>query len=310
MNPITLKGPEDIVAALPYQLGYHPRDSIVVVALRRRAVGLVQRVDLPPPEHCAEAVAAMIPPLLREKPDGVLLVGYEERKGDALPVLEALREAVPEHDVTVIEALVVRDRRWYAPWCDGDCCPSEGLPVAGEGGTPAVAEFVGLEVSPLPDRAGLAWLLSPESPELVAAVAEELEQLESTGEPALSPAAAALWARVCDVGPSRPAVEGLAPAELALLAHSLTDVNWRDGLIAWIAPGTLPLDALDPVLVQQLKGSLPTPSWSGLAPGEDADVVIAGRRLETRLTQLCRLVPGQPRPGAADRPGQLHVVAR
>ena len=40
---ITLRGPGDVVAILPYQLGYHPRDSVVVISLRGRRVGLVAR---------------------------------------------------------------------------------------------------------------------------------------------------------------------------------------------------------------------------------------------------------------------------
>ena len=47
MNSIRLRSPGDVVAVLPYQLGYHPHDSLVVVALRDRAVVLVERVDLP-----------------------------------------------------------------------------------------------------------------------------------------------------------------------------------------------------------------------------------------------------------------------
>ena len=53
MNPtrIRLGGPSDILAVLPYQLGFHPRESLVVVSLHGTRMGLVQRIDLPPPEH-------------------------------------------------------------------------------------------------------------------------------------------------------------------------------------------------------------------------------------------------------------------
>ena len=53
MNPtcIRLGGPSDILAVLPYQLGFHPRDSLVVVSLHGTRMGLVQRIDLPAAEH-------------------------------------------------------------------------------------------------------------------------------------------------------------------------------------------------------------------------------------------------------------------
>ena len=40
-----------MLAVLPYQLGFHPRDSLVVVSLHGARMGLVQRIDLPPAEH-------------------------------------------------------------------------------------------------------------------------------------------------------------------------------------------------------------------------------------------------------------------
>ncbi|MFL6153750.1 MAG: DUF4192 family protein, partial [Ornithinibacter sp.] len=42
---ITLRGPGDVVAILPYQLGYHPHDSVVVISLKGKRVGLVARAD-------------------------------------------------------------------------------------------------------------------------------------------------------------------------------------------------------------------------------------------------------------------------
>ena len=83
MNPtcIRLGGPSDILAVLPYQLGFHPRESLVVVSLHGTRMGLVQRIDLPPPEHAAAAVEAMLPPLRRDAPDGVLLLGLRAFRG-------------------------------------------------------------------------------------------------------------------------------------------------------------------------------------------------------------------------------------
>ena len=85
-------GPADVVAVLPYQLGYHPQDSIVVVALRDRAVGLIERIDLPAPEHADEAVAGPA----RAAAAGAARRGPARRLRDARraradPALDALR---------------------------------------------------------------------------------------------------------------------------------------------------------------------------------------------------------------------------
>lgn len=294
MNPITLHGPQDVLAVLPYQLGYHPRDALVVVALRRRAVGLVQRLDLPRAEHVDAAVAAMVPPLLREKPDGVLLVGYEDESGAATPVLAALRTRCAELGLAVLDTLVVRDERWYSPWCVDGCCPSDGSPLPAGGHTPAVAEFVGLEVAPLSGREELRALVAAGPASVTGPVTSRVRAQEAAGAERLSDEALRLWSMVLDVGPSRPPVEGLDADELATLARSLSDVGWRDALIAWIAPGTLPLEALDARLVRRLRRRLPVPAWAERP--RSAERLIAGRRLEARLAQLCQAVPDSHAP--------------
>ena len=92
-TPISLRGSGDLVATLPYQLGYHPRRSAVAVGLHDGTVGLVARVDLPPAAAVSAAVEAFLAPFRREGPDGVLLVGYEDDEGDAVPFLRAVATA-------------------------------------------------------------------------------------------------------------------------------------------------------------------------------------------------------------------------
>ena len=135
MNPtrIRLGGPSDILAVLPYQLGFHPRESLVVVSLHGTRMGLVQRIDLPPPEHTAAAVEAMLPPLRRDAPDGVLLLGFERSEGDCLPLVAAMAHACHEAGVGVRDRLVIRDGRWFSLHC-----ADAGL-LSGWGAAPAAA---------------------------------------------------------------------------------------------------------------------------------------------------------------------------
>ncbi len=313
MKPIRLRGPVDVLAALPYQLGYHPQDSLVVVALHGRRVGLVERLDLPPREHVAAAARSLVGPLLREAPDATLLVAYESAPGAAIPLLDALGRDLAASGVDVHDRLVVRDGRWYSLDCREGCCPSEGAPLPDPADTPAVADFIGLEVSPLPGRDSLASLVAPDESwgrgvrRALARRATPSWPGQALGLPRPVPGDAdhdralavrrlewlSLWAVVADVGDGggeqgRP-VESLTTVQVAELTRSLTDLELRDGLIAWWCPGSLPLDLLGADLVDGMRTSLPEPLQRSRRG--DRAAVVGGRRLLARLQWLSRAVP-------------------
>ncbi|QIM20634.1 DUF4192 family protein [Phycicoccus sp. HDW14] len=91
---VSVHGPEELLAVLPYQLGYHPRRSVVAVALDGRRVHFVARVDIPPDRYVPQTVAALVGPLRREVRGRVHLVGYEDVEGECDPLLLAVLEAV------------------------------------------------------------------------------------------------------------------------------------------------------------------------------------------------------------------------
>ena len=296
MTQLRLRGPADVVAVLPYQLGYHPQDSVVVVALHDRAVGLIERIDLPAREDAEEAARVLVGPLLRERPEAVMLVGYETAAGSSRPVLDALRRLVTEADLAVLDRLVVRDGRWYAIDCADGCCPRDGVQVLAAD-IPAVAEYVGMEVSPLTGRSAIADVVAAD-PAFAGAVGVLLADpgqsdpgQSGQSDPARRLEALSRWAVVCDVTGGAAGVEDLDPAEVALLVHSLADLELRDGLVAWLCPGSLPLDCLEPDLVDALRCTLPTPTWQHRSG--DGSAAIAGRRLVARLQSLVRSVPDE-----------------
>jgi hypothetical protein len=210
MNPIRLRGTADVVASLPYQLGYHLEDCLVVVALRGRAVGMLQRLDLPVPDQAGGAADHLIAPLLREDPDAVLLVAYERDAGTATPLLDAAAARIAGAGIAVLPRVVVRAGRWYGPDCHDGCCPAEGVVLPEPADTPAVADFVGLEVAPLASRGSLASLVAADDAvcrEVAAALAEPVPSWPgrswpgpSTAGRAVGVAGPAPHARVGDVG--------------------------------------------------------------------------------------------------------------
>lgn len=304
---IHLSGPADVLTVLPYQLGFHPHDCLVVVALNGTRLGLVQRIDLPSPEHVCEAISSMMAPLHRACPGAVLLIGFEEREGESRAMLDEMADACLAHGVEVADRMVVRGGRWFDLDCVQSCCPPEGLPLPSPSAVPAVAEYVGREICPLPDRSALADLLEPDRPQLSEAVrrlAGEWFQLrqEASGDEVsevrvreselheFRTSELAVWALVlCDQDDAEP-IRDLTPQDLAMLAVSLTDVDLRDGLIAWLCPGTLPLDLIDQTLGAELSHALTEPRWLD----EDLcemDKVIGQQRIERRLCELCAALP-------------------
>jgi hypothetical protein len=309
---IHLSGPADVLAVLPYQLGFHPRDCLVVMSLVDAHMGLVQRIDLPPLEHVADAVAALIAPLRQDRPRAVLLIGFEEREGQSRAVLDEMTEVCRAEGVEVAERMVVRQGRWFSPDCYLGCCPPEGLTLPTPGEVPAVAEFVGRGICPLPDRAALAARLELGSPLLGRAASaqadkwslsrrEATEDTEDTDarEAALDRCRAkelAVWSRVLSDDDDAEPISALTSQDLGLLAVSLTDVDLRDGLIAWLCPGAMPRDLIDPRLLGLLSGALPaTPRLDGEAEeaGEagEAQRALRPERIERRLRELCAALP-------------------
>ncbi|MEU4476595.1 DUF4192 domain-containing protein [Micromonospora sp. NPDC023966] len=158
---LAVRSPADLVAAVPYLLGFHPADSVVVVAVRGRRVVFAARGDLPGPgtdprpaaRHLAGVVA-------RQGTDAATVIGY----GPATRVtgaVDAVGEALDEAGLLVLDALRVTEGRWWSYLCaEPACCPPEGTPYdAAASEVSAAAVFAG-QVA-LPDRAALAAQVSP-----------------------------------------------------------------------------------------------------------------------------------------------------
>jgi hypothetical protein len=315
---IHLSGPADVLAVLPYQLGFHPHDCLVAVSLHGTRVGLVQRIDLPPYRHVADAVIAMMAPLRQDSPSSVVLIGFEERANESRAMLDEMAGACGAAGIEVADRMVVRGGRWFAPDCHQSCCPPEGQRLPAPSEVPAVAEFVGREICPLPDRSALAHRLEPSMPLMsraLSTLADEWLALrlaaKDAGEEEADECRATeleVWARILCAEDDAESIEALPAQDLAMLAVSLTDVDLRDALIAWLCPRTLAQELIDPVLLVQMDWALAEPPWLGrnISPGggimdggdianrgavREIDQVIALQRIEQRLCELCAALP-------------------
>ncbi|HET7476058.1 MAG TPA: DUF4192 domain-containing protein [Dermatophilaceae bacterium] len=324
-----LNSHSETLALLPFQIGFHPRRSVVAVSMHDRRFGLVQRLDLPPAEHVDQAAAALLPGLRREPPTSVLLIGYEDDDGQSLVMLDALERACADAGFGLCDKLVVRAGRWRSLHCqDPACCPPDGLPVADSSTVPAVADYVGRGVCPLADRDALASRLRPTRPLLVAAVDAAVDaELDARilAADALARGRQApmvrrwreeltVWREVLAPrsGSARDTVWQPSAQDLARLAVSMLDRDLRDAVLAWMCPGWLGLDGFDPAMAEVVRELIPRldprpAPRSGREPAapwvQDADHADDLGEVESRLVTVCA---GLPERWAA---GPLAVLA-
>lgn len=156
---LTLRSPADLLAAVPYLLGFHPTDSVVLVALRGKRVIFQGRVDIPDPEHVDDLVPYLAGIAARQNPTGVTLIGYGPPER-VVGLLDALGGAVTAVGVPVLDVLRVHEGRYWSLVCtEPSCCPAEGVEFdVAATAVAAAATYEGLVA--LPDRAALAASLA------------------------------------------------------------------------------------------------------------------------------------------------------
>jgi len=71
---IRLSDPSELIAAVPHLLGFHPHDSVVLLALHGTRLGLTLRADLVDDEQAPLLAEQLLPPIARQRPTGVALV--------------------------------------------------------------------------------------------------------------------------------------------------------------------------------------------------------------------------------------------
>jgi hypothetical protein len=218
---IRLPSPVDLITSLPYQFGFHPKRSVVLVCLHGGRLTFCERLDIPPPEHVQDAMQAMIHPMLKDRPSGVILLGYEDVEDEAAPLLDALKVAIGWYDgIELVDVLVIRDGRWYSRECKNpSCCPTEGAPLAEN--MAVASEFVALGHNPSNSREDIAARLEARP-----------RAINPTIEWVSIPDAKAAWAKLLTIG-------DLTTQEVQDAVLILKDVDFRDALIAHICPGVL-----------------------------------------------------------------------
>ncbi|WP_335933418.1 DUF4192 domain-containing protein [Streptomyces sp. PTD5-9] len=194
---ITLRGPAELADALPYLMGFHPNDSVVMVALHggRGRFGGRLRIGIPPEPGEWPSVAEQLAECLikgserrGQRPDAIVVFlcqdPAESENGNQVmerlrPLAQRLRTACGALDVPVLEALCISDGRYWSYCCpDARCCPAEGNQMAMPGTSvmAAAAAYAGIQV-----RGTLREMEARLAPLTTSAAAEQQRALDSAG---------------------------------------------------------------------------------------------------------------------------------
>jgi hypothetical protein len=123
----TLTSPHDLLAAIPFLIGYHPIDSLVLVSIKEDCVGMAMRIDYPIDQSeaafdlCATHISA-------DEADGVLIVAYQPLgRSDGEQVLAQTTAALSRAGVAIYESILIAEGSYRSVLChDMTCCPLEG----------------------------------------------------------------------------------------------------------------------------------------------------------------------------------------
>ncbi|MEU9884654.1 DUF4192 domain-containing protein [Sphaerisporangium sp. NPDC051011] len=295
-TPILLTTPDDILGAVPYLLGFHPADSLVVIAFAGRGVRgklrLTTRWDLP---AAPGTLDRLVPLLRREQVTHTILAGFGEGALVTPAMDEALR-LLAGAGIEVIEALRAHERRYWSYVCTQvACCPPEGRaydPVAG----PVAAQATMGGLVALPGRESLERAVAPVLGAARAAMSEATRsaaagirsRLLGTRDPAQMPRAFVGEAlervrRCLDGFPGHGPPDDL---EAARLGFDLAIIRVRDE--AWTLMGDATQDvhvALWADLTRRLgtRFVAPVASLLGAAAWRRGDCALAGIAVERAL---------------------------
>lgn len=118
--------PADLLAVIPFLLGFHPTESLVVALVRSGRILVTARLDLPPASAAPELARQWMALADRHQAAEFVLVAYSDRGAEARALLEALAAALAGRRLT--EVLLLSEGRFYSVGCTSGCCPAQGTP--------------------------------------------------------------------------------------------------------------------------------------------------------------------------------------
>lgn len=123
----TLTSAHDLITAIPFLIGFHPTNSLVLISIKDGAIGLTMRIDLPAQLE-SEQIDLLAHHFLRDESEAALLVAYmPDHRDDGDSVLISLGAGLIRNGIDIQESIVVQSDRYRSIICrDITCCPPAG----------------------------------------------------------------------------------------------------------------------------------------------------------------------------------------
>ncbi|TQL50523.1 DUF4192 family protein [Ornithinicoccus hortensis] len=278
---IRVRGAAEQIAVLPHQLGYQPRQSLVVTLLGEprsdggpltAAVLMTMRFDIPEPNVVNRVVEEVRAVCAREQPGAAQIFAYTDEREDAHAVrsLRLFGQACADEGAAVDTLAQVSDGFWCRRTHLGEHdCPPTWARIPALADVPAAADLVFRGASPLGDRAELGRALDADCPLTHQAVRQALRLHDEDPEGPFGDVDGPrregdlqawedrelrhyrTWALVLRTDPDAPAIEQLGTEDLVATVRSLRYRVFRDCLLELIAPSQFSdLDSSAPNRVQ------------------------------------------------------------
>jgi hypothetical protein len=236
-----LRSPEDVLAATPYFLGFHPSDSLVVLGLTGTSLKFHVRGDLPPIDASQKVLTEFgdqFGDLMQEHGiDAVVLVGYGTEP-IVTPTVMAVQHAMSRRQIDVRDMLRTSDGLYWSYVCkDPVCCPPEGTPFDVTNTVVAASATVAGCVA-MPDRDTVVRSLDPPVGLALVAIQQATERAacrlipmfnQADGKNAVQAAGkqALTEALECYRGPGRLSDDDLGWLCVLMQTGEFRDVAWR-----------------------------------------------------------------------------------
>ena len=201
MTTLKVSSPAELISAVPFLIGFHPADSLTVVALHGPRITYAVRIDLPehgtPEEEARAAVLHLATVVLRQEPEAVTIIGYGDEPR-VTPAVLRISETFRKAGVAIVDELHVEDGRYWSYLCtDASCCSPEGQPCEpADSVVAAEATFAGAVA--LPNRE---------------AVSEQLASVTGDAREAMTAATARAILRLAALASERPPAPEEAPSD-------------------------------------------------------------------------------------------------
>lgn len=139
----TLTSAHDLVTAVPFLIGFHPTDSVVLISVKEGAIGVAMRIDLPVTINSDE-IDLLAHHFIRDEAEAALLVAYvPDSRDDGDSILISLGAGLIRNGIQIHESLLIRSGRYRSIICrDSSCCPTVGKTLPSIDDSAIAAEHV------------------------------------------------------------------------------------------------------------------------------------------------------------------------